>query len=228
MERLRGIAGPAGLLETRLDVPAGPARAVAVMAHPHTQYGGTMQTRAIHETAKALARVGVVALRFNFRGAGASAGAFDEGRGEQDDYRAVLDAAQQHYPNLPMWAVGMSFGAWVATTVGATDPRVTTLVAIAPAVSHYDFAGLRTSGKPAFVIHGELDELAPVRLVRALYAEMPEPKDLVVIEGADHVFDGMTSSLAEAIEDLLGDYVCKRNHDDTKSTKNGTKVTTHG
>ena len=215
MERLREIAGPVGALEARLDVPTGEVRAMAVIAHPHTQYGGTMQTRAVHETAKALARVGVVALRFNFRGAGASAGAFDEGRGEQDDYRAVLDAAQRYFPNLPIWAIGMSFGAWVATTVGATDPRVTTLVAIAPAVSHYDFVGLRTSGKPVFIVHGELDEVAPVRLVRTLYGEIPEPKDLVVIEGANHVFDGMTASLAEAIEDLLGD------SDDTKSTKDG-------
>jgi alpha/beta superfamily hydrolase len=115
----------------------------------------------------------------------------------------------------------MSFGAWVATTVGAADPRVTVLLAIAPAVDHYDYAGLRTAGKPAFIIHGEADDLAPVRRVRRLYGEMPEPRELVVIEGADHVFDGRTSLVGEAIEDLLGDY---RGHEGHEGKQEGTNV----
>jgi uncharacterized protein len=206
METLRAIQGPAGWLEARLDLPNGEPRAVAVIAHPHPQFGGTMQTKAVYEAAKALGRIGAAALRFNFRGAGASAGAFDEGRGEEDDYRAALDYAAGRFPGLPVWAVGMSFGAWVATTVGAADPRVTLLLALAPAVDHYDYAGLKTAGKPAFVVHGELDELAPVRHVRRLYGKMAEPKELVVIEGADHVFDGQTSVVGDTIEDLLGDF----------------------
>jgi alpha/beta superfamily hydrolase len=213
METLREIPGPAGALEARLELPDGAPRAVAVVAHPHPQYGGTMQTRAVYEAAKALGRIGVAALRFNFRGTGASAGAFDDGRGEQDDYRAALDYAAARFPGLPIWAVGMSFGAWVAATVGAVDRRVTALVALAPAVDHYDYAGLRTAGKPAFIIHGEEDELAPIRRVRRLYGEMVEPKDLVVIEGADHVFDGRTSLVGEAFEDLLGDFETKTKHE---------------
>jgi uncharacterized protein len=213
MEPLREIPGPAGALEARLDLPADTPRAVAVIAHPHTQYGGTLQTRAIFEAARAFTRIGVAALRFNFRGAGISRGDFDEGRGEQDDYRAVLDYAAARFPGLPLWAAGMSFGAWVATTVGARDARVTLLLAIAPAVDHYEFHGLKTAGKPAFVIHGEQDELAPVRHVRRLYSEMAEPKELVVIEGADHVFDGRTLLVGEAIEDLLGDYAERTEHE---------------
>lgn len=203
---MREISGPVGLLEVRLDVPPGQPRAVAVIAHPHTQFGGTLQTRAVYEAAQAFVRMGVAALRLNFRGAGGSAGTFDEGRGEQDDYRAAIDAAAARFPGLPIWAVGMSFGAWVATTVGDADPRVSALVAIAPAVDHYDYAALKASAKHAFVIHGELDELAPVRHVRRLYSEMREPKELVVIEGAGHVFEGMTSVLGETIADLLGDF----------------------
>jgi hypothetical protein len=222
MDALREIPGPVGTLEARLDLPAAAPRAVAVIAHPHPPYGGTLQTRAVHETAKALSRVGVAALRFNFRGVGISAGAFDGGRGEQDDYRAALDYAAARFPGVPLWAVGMSFGAWVATTVGAADPRVTALLAVAPAVGHYDFDGLKTAGKPAFVIHGEEDELAPIRQVRRLYGEMAEPKELVVIEGADHVFDGRTSMVGEAIEDLLGDFE-KETTTDTKGTKDDTK-----
>jgi alpha/beta superfamily hydrolase len=206
MDPLREISGPAGSLEARLDLPVGTPRAVAVVAHPHTQYGGTMQTRAVYEAARALTGIGVATLRFNFRGAGIGRGVFDEGRGEQDDYRAALDHAAKRFPGLPLWAVGMSFGAWIATEVGAGDPRVTLLVAIAPAVEHYAFEALRHAAKPAFIIHGEHDEVAPARHVRRLYGEMVEPKELVVIEGADHVFDGRTSHVAEAIEDLLGDY----------------------
>lgn len=219
MDTLRDIPGPVGALEARLDWPDGPPRAVAVIAHPHPQFGGTMQTKAVYEAARALTRIGVAALRFNFRGAGVSRGTFDEGRGEQEDYRAALDEAARRFPGLPVWAVGMSFGAWVATEVGARDPRVTLLVAMAPAVDHYAFDGLRRATKPAFIIHGEEDDVAPVRHARLLYSEMADPKELVVIEGADHVFDGKTSIVGEAIADLLGDFDEERNHEDTKSTK---------
>lgn len=206
MDTLRSITGPAGPLEARLDEPVGSPRAVAIIAPPHPQYGGTVQTRAVYEAAQALARIGVACLRVNFRGAGASAGTFDDGRGEQDDYRAAIDFVAERYPGLPIWAAGMSFGAWIASTVGADDPRVTLLLAIAPAIEHYAYDGLKAGTKPAFVIHGDQDELAPLRLVRRLYAAMGEPKELVVIEGADHVFDGHTGALGEAIQDLLGDY----------------------
>ena len=222
MDTLREIPGPVGSLEARFDLPASSPRAVAVVAHPHTQFGGTMQTRAVYEAARALTGIGAATLRFNFRGAGVSRGVFDEGRGEQDDYRAALDYAARRYPRLPLWAVGMSFGAWVATEVGAGDPRVTLLVAIAPAVDHYAFERLRHAAKPAFIIHGEADEIAPIRGVRRLYGEMAEPKELVVIEGADHVFDGRTSLVGEAIEDLLGDFK-EGNHDGTKDTRDDAK-----
>lgn len=219
MSPIHEIPGPVGTLEARLDLPLGSPRAVAVIAHPHTQFGGTMQTKAVYEAARALTRIGVAALRFNFRGAGVSRGTFDEGRGEQDDYRAALDEAARRFPDLPIWAVGMSFGAWVATEVGASDRRVTLLVAIAPAVDHYAYDGLRRTTKPAFIIHGEADEVAPIRHARRLYSEMVEPKELAVIEGADHVFDGRTSIVGEAIEDLLGDFAENRNHEDSKDTK---------
>jgi alpha/beta superfamily hydrolase len=172
-----------------------------------------MQTRAVYEAARAFTRIGVAALRFNFRGAGISRGTFDEGRGEQDDYRAALNYAAARFPGLPLWAAGMSFGAWIATTVGAVDQRVTLLLAIAPAVDHYAFDALRITPKPVFVIHGEEDEIAPVRHVRRLYGEMTEPKELAIIEGADHVFDGRTSIVGEAIEDLLGDYTERAKHE---------------
>lgn len=205
-EMVREIPGPAGPLEVRLDLPDRPPHAVAVIAHPHPLYGGSFKTKAVHYTARALTRIGVAAVRFNFRSVGRSAGTFDEGTGEKDDFRAVLDFAAAHYPGLPIMAVGMSFGAWIAVSVGAEDPRVSLLVALAPPVDRYDFSAAVRAGKPVFIIHGEEDELVPVKLVRKFYGELEEPRELVVVEHASHVFEGRASLLAEAIEGLLGEF----------------------
>jgi alpha/beta superfamily hydrolase len=219
---LREIAGPAGRLEALLDEPAPPGsighdgrvsaghpeglRAAVVLAHPHTEYGGTMHTKVVYQAAKALSRIGCAVLRFNFRGAGASSGTFTGGPGEIDDFRAALDDMQGLYPGARMWAGGMSFGSWVAMTVGAGDPRVSALMGIAPPISRYDFGAVERSTKPKFFVQGELDELCPLKDMRAFYARAAEPKELVVIDGADHLFDGRVAEAADAIEDLLGDW----------------------
>jgi alpha/beta superfamily hydrolase len=205
---LREIPGPAGRLEALLEepAPADAVRAAVVLAHPHPQYGGTMHTKAVYQTAKALARIGCAVLRFNFRGVGTSDGVFDDGRGETDDCRAGLDFMQARYPSLPIWTGGMSFGAWIAMTTGADDPRVTTLIGIATPVTRYDFEPVAQSSHPKFLIHGEFDEICSVKAIRAFYARAADPKELVVIDGADHLFDGKVSEVADAIEDLLGDW----------------------
>jgi alpha/beta superfamily hydrolase len=203
---LRDIKGPIGRLEALLDEPATDVRAAVVFAHPHTEYGGTMHTKVVYQAAKALARIGCAVLRFNFRGAGASAGSFTDGPGEIDDFKAALDFMHDRYPNARMWAGGMSFGSYVGLTVGAADPRVSTLVGIALPVSRYDFDSVATSTKAKFFIHGERDEICPLKEIRQFYARCEEPKELVVIDAADHLFDGKVSEVADAIEDLLGDW----------------------
>ena len=217
----RDIPGPVGRLEALLEEPAesgvnrdglvergrGPAiRAAVVFGHPHTAHGGTMHTKVVFQAAKALVRAGCAVLRFNFRGAGSSAGTFDEGRGEQDDFRAALDFAHEAYPQAALWAAGMSFGSWVALTVGAADSRVSTLIGIAMPVSRYDFTAVAESTKAKFVVHGERDEISPLKEVREFYARAAEPKELVVIDGADHLFDGKASEVGDSIEDLVGDW----------------------
>lgn len=202
-EYLREIRGPAGPLEALLDQPDGEPRAAAVFAHPHPLHGGTMHTKGVYQAAKAMSRVGAAVLRFNFRGAGRSAGTHDEGRGEMEDFRAALDVMASRYPGLPLWAAGFSFGSWIAMSVGAGDDRVKLLLAIGPAVDRYDFSAAAASAKPKLVIHGEFDELIPLREVKRFYARMSEPKDLVVIDGADHLFTGRTLQLGETVEDLL-------------------------
>lgn len=220
--RVREIPGPAGSLETLLEEPppargvnaeglvergqADGLRAAVVLAHPHPQFGGTMHSKVIFQSAKAMIRIGCAVLRFNFRGVGTSAGSFDNGTGEKDDFRAALDFMHGHYPDVPLWSVGMSFGAWISLSVGAADPRVSTMVGIAPPLSRYDFEPVRVSEKPKFFLQGERDELCPLKDMQAFYARAADPKELVVIDAADHLFDGKLVELSEAIEDLLGDW----------------------
>ena len=203
---LREIAGPAGPLEALLDVPEGEPRAVAVLGHPHPQHGGTMHTKALYQAAKALPRIGVAALRFNFRGVGRSAGAFDDGPGEKEDFLAAIAFMSERFPELPIWAAGMSFGSWIAMTVGAGDPRVSLLLGIAPPVDRYEFDILKTCTLPKFIVHGESDELISIKEIRKFYAQIPEPKELVTIEDANHLFEGKTSLVGDAVEDLLADF----------------------
>jgi len=202
---IRAIDGPAGRLEVLLDTPTSSPRAVAVLAHPHPQHGGTMHNKVVYRSAKTLAQIGCATLRFNFRGVGKSEGDYDEGRGEAEDFRAAIDWATGQYPDIAVWAAGFSFGAWIALTVGATDARVHLLFGIAPP-THYDLDDLRRSTKPKLLIHGEADELIPLQDMWKLYGELEEPKELVVIDAADHLFNGKVSEVGEAIEDLLGDF----------------------
>jgi alpha/beta superfamily hydrolase len=196
-----------GLVETgTVAGTAAGVHAAVVFAHPHPQYGGTMHTKVVYQSAKALKRIGCAVLRFNFRGIGLSDGMYDEGRGEKEDFKAALGFMEERYPGARLWAAGMSFGAWIALTIGVEDPRVSALLGVATPISNYDLAAVRDSTKAKFFIHGERDILFPVREVREFYARAVEPKELVVIDAADHLFDGKVSEVGDAIEDLLGDY----------------------
>jgi alpha/beta superfamily hydrolase len=203
---LREISGRAGSLEALLDEPVGAPRAAVVFAHPHPLYGGTMHARPVYQTAKALAHTGVAVLRFNFRGVGASAGSHDGGIGEMDDYRSALDTMAARYPGLPLWAAGFSFGGWVAWNVGLDDTRVPLLLGLALPVNRFDFRPVSASGKATVLVHGDRDEVVPARDIRRFYADLQEPKELVLIEGADHVFTGRTAEAADAVADLLVDW----------------------
>ncbi len=201
------IPGAVGSLEALLDLPAGPPRAVVVLAHPLPTAGGTMHTKMIFQAAKGLTRSGCAVLRFNFRGVGRSAGSFDEGRGEQDDFRAAVDYAAARFPGLEIWGGGGSFGAFVGMTASSRDPRVVARIGIAPPVNRYDFSEVLASAKPTFLVHGEEDELIPIELVREFYARLEEPKELVVIDSANHLFNGQASEVGDALEELLGDFL---------------------
>jgi alpha/beta superfamily hydrolase len=213
MPTITDLKGPAGRLEALLDVPdIESPRAAVVFAHPHPQFGGTMHTKAVYQGAKGLTRIGCAVLRFNFRGVGASDGTFDRGDGEKEDFAAALDFMSARYPNLKLWAAGFSFGSWIALEVGAVDPRVSVLIGIAPPVATsvsgqaYDFTNTLASVKPKFFVQGEADEVCPIEGMWHFYGQLKEPKELVVIDGADHLFDGKAQEVGEALEDLLADF----------------------
>jgi len=208
-EAVREIPGPSGPLEAMIDMPAGTPRAAVVFAHPLPIQGGTMHTKVVFQGTKALTRIGCAVLRFNFRGVGRSAGKWDEGRGEKDDYRAAIDFMAARYPDLELWAAGFSFGSYIAMTCGADDDRICTLIGVAPPVDRYDYAVVVQSAKPKFIVHGERDEIIPLKAVREFYARLSEPKELVEIDRATHLFEGQASEVGDALEDLLSDFSCK-------------------
>ena len=219
MPTVTDLIGPAGPLEALRDGPEGPShaesnrlRAAVVFAHPHPQFGGTMHTKVVYQGAKGLARIGCAVLRFNFRGVGRSAGAFNEGPGEKEDFTAALDYLAARYPETKLWAAGFSFGSWVALEVGAMDNRVSALIGVAPPVATslsghvYTFDNTLASTKPKFFVQGEADEVCPLEGMWAFYARLEEPKELVIIDGADHLFEGKAQEVGEALEDLLIDF----------------------
>jgi alpha/beta superfamily hydrolase len=221
MPTVTDLAGPAGRLEAVLDLPAAPPQgapsssttpAAVVFAHPHPQFGGTMHTKVVFQGAKGLTRLGCAVLRFNFRGVGLSEGTFDQGAGEKADFVAALDYMSERYPGTPLWAAGFSFGAWVALEVGALDDRVSALIGISPPVAtsisgmNYEFPATLASEKPKFLVQGEADEVCPVEAMWLFYGRLQEPKELITIEAADHLFEGRTQEVGEALEGLLAGF----------------------
>jgi uncharacterized protein len=194
---------PAGRLETRLEGNTDSPIAVAIVA---PELGQTMLSRVVHHIAHGLVRLNCAVIRFNFSGTGASPGDPNEPLSKIADYRALLDIAAQSFPDTPIWAVGHSFGSAVAMNVGAADPRVTLLLGVGLLVGEFDYDLVVEAEKPTFIIHGEADDRCALQVVRRFYGSLSEPRELIVIDGADHTFDGHASELTEAIEDLLADW----------------------
>jgi alpha/beta superfamily hydrolase len=194
------VAGPAGRLEALLMLPEGEPAATAVLCHAHPLHGGMMHFKVVFRAAKALQQQGLAVLRFNFRGVGRSEGEHDQGRGEQDDARAAMDALEKRLPGRPLVLGGFSFGAAVASWVGAKDSRVRALVALGfPFRLVTDVSFLAEVRTPRLFVQGENDEFGGEAPIRALVESLPEPKKLVVIEGSDHYFTGHLDALQREI-----------------------------
>ncbi len=194
------IAGPAGALETLVEVPVGfDGRAIAIVCHPHPLFGGTLHNKVVHMTARALQESGFATLRFNFRGVGASAGVFDDGRGETDDALAICDYALGRWPGAALTLAGFSFGAFVAYQAASRRPAVR-LYSIAPPVQRFDFDRYPVPAVPWTVIQGDRDELVEYGAVIAwVEAAKPAP-NLVTVAGAEHFFHGRLNELMAAVK----------------------------
>src|SRR5271169_6211816 len=143
------LKGPAGRLEAILWTPSAAIRPLlaALVCHPHPLFGGTMHNKVVYQAAKSLDALGLPVLRFNFRGAGLSAGEHDRGRGEQGDVRAALDFLAAKFPGVPLLAAGFSFGSVVGLRVACADSRVSGLIGIGIPVNNSDFSYLSACTK---------------------------------------------------------------------------------
>ena len=178
-------------------------RQVALVCHPHPLYGGTMHNKVVFRAAKAALLSGLPTLRFNFRGAGKSAGTFTGGDGEREDVRAALDHLAAHFPGLPVCLMGFSFGSWVGLAVGATHSRVCTLVGLGLPVDSLNFDFLRDVRKPKLILQGTHDEFGPAAHISDLYRSLAEPKQIHWVQGADHFFAGKLDEVQEALRQFL-------------------------
>jgi uncharacterized protein len=203
------LSGPAGHLEALLNAGKPEATYAALVCHPHPMYGGTLHNKVVFHAMKALNRFGFPVLRFNFRGAGLSQGEHDNGMGEVDDVSTALNWLEQRF-HLPMIFAGFSFGAAVGLRAACPDPRVRAVIAlgvpVAPADERtYEFDFLQSCAKPKLFISGARDQFGPRTKLEPLVNSLPDPKKLVLIEGADHFFAGRLRELREAIEDWIKD-----------------------
>jgi len=198
------LNGPAGPLEALLNAGSPDAKYGALVCHPHPLYGGTLHNKVVFHAMKALNALGLPVLRFNFRGAGLSHGEHDHGRGEIDDARSALDWLDQEF-HLPTVFAGFSFGAATGLRAACPDPRVHVLIALGTPISpiddrSYDYGFLSTCTKPKLFVSGARDQFASKPKLEALVASLPEPKKLVIIEAADHFFEGRLREMREAVE----------------------------
>jgi alpha/beta superfamily hydrolase len=210
------LSGPAGNLEALLNAGAENATHAALVCHPHPVYGGTLHNKVVFHTMKALNSFGFPVLRFNFRGTGLSQGEHDRGIGEVEDVRTALDWLDREF-HLPLIFAGFSFGAAIGLRASFDDPRLKALIGIgvpvAPVAADaeeprvYTFDFLRECTKPKLFVSGARDQFGPRAKLQAFVDSLREPKKLVVIEGADHFFEGRLRELREAVEGWVGELV---------------------
>ncbi len=188
------MAGAAGPIETVHNLPSAPPVGIALVAHPNPVQGGTLDNKVVQTLAKTFFALGYVAVRFNFRGVGGSAGSFDNGIGESDDALAVLTAARAAYgESLPVVLAGFSFGTYVQTRVAE---RITPqrMVLVGPAVGRFPVGNVPAD---TIVIHGEVDEVVPLADVFAW--ARPQELPIVVFPGCGHFFHGRLPQLARTV-----------------------------
>jgi alpha/beta superfamily hydrolase len=194
------LAGPAGRLEALLEEPeSGDSRLCALVCHPHPLYGGTMHNKVVYRLARGLRRAGIVVLRFNFRGVGASAGEHGHLEGEIEDARAALGWLRQRYPALPYALAGFSFGSRVVTRLGCESAGAAFLMSAGFPTRWGSPDYLETCAAPKIFLQSTHDQFGPRAELEAMYERFAAPKQLHWIESADHFFAGGLEALEERV-----------------------------
>jgi alpha/beta superfamily hydrolase len=206
LERL-SIEGQAGALEAIVEDPGVAGSSYAVVCHPHPLFGGTMDNKVVTTVARALHETGIPTLRFNFRGVGASAGAYDQGVGETADADAVASWGAERWPGRDLVVAGFSFGAYVALRLVQQLPphrEPKFLITIAPAIQLIEGSGMAVPRCPWLVVQGDADDVVdPAAVIDWANGLDPKPR-LVVLPGVGHFFHGRLRELRDAVIDAIG------------------------
>ena len=208
------LPGSAGRIEARYQRQKTPGAPMALVLHPHPQFGGTMNNPLVYDLFHMFHGLGCTAVRFNFRGVGRSQGTFDNGAGELSDAAAVLDWMNTLYPNPGhVWVCGISFGAWIGMQLLMRRPEITGFVSIAPPASMYDFAFLAPCPASGLIVHGTKDNVVPEPDVQKLVDRLTAQKGIKItydkIDGANHFFDKREADVVETVKGYVSDMMSK-------------------
>lgn len=205
------FAGPAGRLEGRFQPAKRKNGPIAIILHPHPQFGGTMNNQITYQLFYMFAKRGFAVLRFNFRGVGRSQGEFDHGAGELSDAAAALDWVQSvHTDARSCWVAGFSFGAWIGMQLLMRRPEIEGFISVAPQPNLYDFTFLAPCPSSGLIIHGDQDKVAPPKDVQTLVDKLKTQKGIkieqTILKGANHFFENNVDELI----DICSGYVDRR------------------
>jgi uncharacterized protein len=186
--------GPDGRLEGRYHPQKAKDAPIAIILHPHPQFGGTMNNKVVYNLHYTFYNMGFTVLRFNFRGVGRSQGEYDQGIGELSDAAAALDYLQALNPNAKhCWVAGFSFGSWIGMQLLMRRPEISGFITVSPNANMYDFSFLAPCPSSGLIINGSSDRIVPTEDVEALVEKLHEQKGITIthqlVEGAGHFFD---------------------------------------
>ena len=195
--------GEAGVIEAIVHIPENindaQIKAVAVCCHPHPLFEGTMTNKVVHTLAKVMTKLGMIAVRFNFRGVGKSEGEHDHTRGETRDLVAICEVIKQQFPAAQIWLSGFSFGSFVSAKAAA-EVGAAQLISLSPPVGHYDFNDIADPGCPWLVLMGEVDEVVSPEAVFNWLAESPERYTVIRFPETGHFYHGKLVKMMDLLK----------------------------
>ncbi len=202
------FTGPAGRIEGRYHPARVKHAPIAIVLHPHPQFGGTMNHQIVYQLYYAFVHRGFSVLRFNFRGVGRSQGSFDHGSGELSDAASALDWAQTINPEArSCWIAGFSFGAWIGMQLLMRRPEIEGFISVAPPANLYDFSFLAPCPSSGLIIHGDKDAVVPAKDVTGLVEKLKTQKGIIidqkVVPGANHFFDNKIEPMMQTVTAYL-------------------------